>query len=149
MGGHYRVPRREVVRLIKDHGLTVPEELQGSMGLVYVVDDDELIRKTIEDTLESTYEIYSFANGFDALMQMGRLKPDLLILDIFMPGIDGFALVKKIRQDEKLSDIQVLGMSGKDVHFSEAIDAGFDDFYDKKDGILSLLDKVKAFLGSS
>jgi len=149
VGGHYRVPRREVVRLIKNHGLSVPEELQGSMGLVYVVDDDELIRKTIEDTLEPTYEIYSFANGFDALMQMGRLKPDLLILDIFMPGIDGFALVKKIRQDEKLSDIQVLGMSGKGVHFSEAIDAGFDDFYDKKDGILSLLDKVKAFLSSS
>jgi CheY-like chemotaxis protein len=66
-----------------------------------------------------------------------------------MPGIDGFALVQKIRQDEKLSDIQVLGMSGKDVTYSQAIEAGFDDFYAKQEGLLSLLEKVKGFLGSS
>ena len=148
VGGHYRVPRREVVRLIKDRGLPVPEELQGPMGLVYIVDDDELIRKALEDALHTSYEVYTFSNGFDALMQMGRLKPDLLILDIYMPGIDGFALVKKVRQDDKLANMHIMGISGKSVDPEEAISVGFNDFHDKNDGLLPLLDKVKSILGA-
>ncbi|UCF31324.1 MAG: response regulator [bacterium] len=148
VGGHYRVPRREVVRLIKDRGLPVPEELQGPMGLLYVVDDDELIRRAMEDALDDTYEIYTFSNGFDALMQMGRLKPDLLVLDIYMPGIDGLALVKKIRQDEKLTSIHVIGMSGKSVDAAHAIASGFNEFFDKNDGLLPIVSKVREFLGT-
>jgi excisionase family DNA binding protein len=149
VGGHYRVPRREVVRVIKDRGLPVPEELQGPMGLVYIVDDDELIRRAMEDALDDTYEVYTFSNGFDALMQMGRLKPDLLVLDIYMPGIDGFAMVKKIRKDEKLNSIHVIGISGKGVDPAEAKSIGFNEFFDKKDGLLPIVGKVKDFLGTS
>ncbi len=147
VGGHYRVPRREVVRLIKGRDLPVPDELQGPMGLVYVVDDDELIRRAMEDTLSEDYEVYSFNNGFEALMQIGRLKPDLLILDIYMPGIDGFAMVKKLRQDDKLANIRVLGMSGKDVSAEDATKAGMDEFYHKKDGLQAIVDAVKEYLG--
>ncbi|MEE8319181.1 MAG: response regulator [bacterium] len=148
VGGHYRVPRREVVRIIKERGLPVPDELQGPMGLVYVVDDEEIIRETLDEALQDQYEVYTFSNGFDALMQMGRLKPDLLILDIYLPGVDGFALMKKIRQDPKMHKIQVLGMSGKNIDKEDILAAGFDDFYEKKEGLLPLLDKVKKFLGA-
>ena len=149
VGGHYRVPRREVVNLIKNRGLPIPEELQGAMGVVYIVDDDRLIRNALQEELETfSFEAYSFSNGFDALMQMGRLKPDLIILDIFMPGIDGFALVKRIRSDEKLADIHVVGISGKDVDASEALGAGFDDFFHKSGGLEAVVDKVKGYLGS-
>ena len=149
VGGHYRVPRREVVNLIKSRGLPIPEELQGSMGVVYIVDDDRLIRNALQEELEaSSYEAYAFSSGFDALMQMGRLKPDLLILDIFMPGIDGFALVKRIRDEEKLASIHVVGMSGRDVDASEALAAGFDDFFHKSEGLEPVVDRVKEFLGS-
>ena len=68
-------------------------------------------------------------------MQIGRLKPDLLVLDIYMPGIDGFAMVKKLRQDDKLANLRVLGMSGKDVTVEDATKAGFDEFYAKKEGL--------------
>ena len=132
VGGHYRVPRREVVRLIKNRDLPVPDELQGPMGLVYVVDDDEIIRTAMDDFLSEDYEVYTFSNGFEALMQIGRLKPDLLVLDIFMPGIDGFAMVRKLRQDDKLFNLKVLGMSGKVVSAEEAKKAGFDEFYERK-----------------
>jgi excisionase family DNA binding protein len=116
VGGHYRVPRREVVRVIKDRGLPVPEELQGPMGLVYIVDDDELIRRAMEDALDDTYEVYTFSNGFDALMQMGR---------------------------------HVIGISGKGVDPAEAKSIGFNEFFDKKDGLLPIVGKVKDFLGTS
>ena len=148
VGGHYRVPRREVVRLIKGRDLPVPEELQGPMGLVYVVDDDELIRTAMEDALSADYEVYTFSNGFEALMQIGRLKPDLLVLDIYMPGIDGFAMVKKLRQDDKLANLRVIGMSGKEVTSEEARSAGMDDFYHKKDGLKVIVDAVKDYLGT-
>jgi len=148
VGGHYRVPRREVVRLIKGRDLPVPEELQGPMGLVYVVDDDELIRRAMEDALSVDYEVYAFNNGFEALMQIGRLKPDLLVLDIYMPGIDGFAMVKKLRQDDKLANLRVLGMSGKDVSPEDAKNVGFDEFYAKKDGLKVIVDAVKEYLGT-
>ncbi|NOY85801.1 MAG: response regulator [Deltaproteobacteria bacterium] len=149
VGGHYRVPRREVVNLIKSRGLPIPEELQGSMGVVYIVDDDRLIRNALQEELKaSSFEAYSFSNGFDALMQMGRLKPDLIILDIFMPGIDGFALVKRIRNDEKLASIHVVGMSGRDVDVSKALAVGFDDFFHKSGGLEPVIDNVKGFLGT-
>ena len=147
VGGHYRVPRREVVRLIKGRDLPVPEELQGPMGLVYVVDDDELIRRALEDTLSLDYEVYTFSNGFDALMQIGRLKPDILVLDIYMPGIDGFAMVKKLRLDSKLANLRVIGMSGKEVTAEEAKNAGMDEFHHKKDGLMVIVDAVKDYLG--
>ena len=148
VGGHYRVPRREVVRLIKNRGLPVPDELQGPMGLVYVVDDDELIRTAMDDAMSEDYEVYTFSNGFEALMQIGRLKPDLLVLDIYMPGIDGFAMVRKLRQDDKLSNLKVLGMSGKVVSAEEAKKAGFDEFYEKKEGLKIIVDAVKGYLGT-
>ncbi|MDF1536391.1 MAG: response regulator [bacterium] len=148
VGGHYRVPRREVVRLIKNRGLSVPEELQGPMGLVYVVDDDELIRRAMDDALSVDYEVYTFNNGFEALMQIGRLKPDLLVLDIYMPGIDGFAMVRKLRQDDKLANLRVIGMSGKVVSQEDARKAGFDEFYEKKQGLKIIVDAVKGYLGT-
>ena len=148
VGGHYRVPRREVVRLIKNRGLSVPDELQGPMGLVYVVDDDELIRRAMDDSLSVDYEVYTFNNGFEALMQIGRLKPDLLVLDIYMPGIDGFAMVRKLRQDDKLVNLRVVGMSGKAVSQEDARKAGFDEFYEKKEGMKIIVDAVKAYLGT-
>jgi excisionase family DNA binding protein len=148
VGGHYRVPRREVVRLIKNRGLPVPEELQGPMGLVYIVDDDELIRRAMDDALSADYEVYTFNNGFEALMQIGRLKPDLLILDIYMPGIDGFAMVRKLRQDDKLANLRVVGMSGKDVSQEDARKAGFDEFYAKKEGLKVIVEAVKEYLGT-
>ena len=148
VGGHYRVPRREVVRLIKNRGLPVPEELQGPMGLVYIVDDDELIRRAMDDALSEDYEVYTFNNGFEALMQIGRLKPDLLILDIYMPGIDGFAMVRKLRQDDKLANLRVVGMSGKDVSQEDARKAGFDEFYAKKEGLKVIVEAVKEYLGT-
>ena len=148
VGGHYRVPRREVVRLIKNRGLSVPDELQGPMGLVYVVDDDELIRRAMDDYLSTDYEVYTFNNGFEALMQIGRLKPDLLVLDIYMPGIDGFAMVRKLRQDDKLVNLRVVGMSGKVVSKEDARKAGFDEFYEKKEGLKIIVDAIKAYLGT-
>jgi len=148
VGGHYRVPRREVVRLIKNRGLAVPDELQGPMGLVYIVDDDEIIRRAMEDSLSDDYEVYTFNNGFEALMQIGRLKPDLLVLDIFMPGIDGFEMVRKLRLDDKLANLRVIGMSGKSVTAEEAMKEGFDEFYEKKEGLKVIIDAVKRFLGT-
>ena len=148
VGGHYRVPRREVVRLIKNRGLSVPEELQGPMGLVYIVDDDELIRRAMDDALSVDYEVYTFNNGFEALMQIGRLKPDLLVLDIYMPGIDGFAMVRKLRQDDKLANLRVIGMSGKVVSKEDARKAGFDEFYEKKEGMKIIVDAIKEYLGT-
>lgn len=146
VGGHYRVPRREVVRLIQDRGLPVPEELQGPSSLVYVVDDDELFRQAIGDALEVGYDAYTFSNGFDALMQVGRLKPDLLVIDIYMPEMDGFALVRKIRQDEKLHNMKVLGISGKAVSAEEARKAGFDDFQEKQEGLDGIVEMIKRYL---
>ena len=56
--------------------------------------------------------------------------------------------VKKLRQDDKLSNLRVLGMSGKDVNPEDAKSAGFDEFYAKKDGLRVILDAVKGHLGT-
>ena len=78
---------------------------------ILVIEDEAGIRRLIKKTLESDYEIHLAADGQEGLTQVQAVKPDLILLDIQMPGLDGLSVLRKLRADEATKSIPVVIVS--------------------------------------
>jgi PAS domain S-box-containing protein len=108
-----------------DRGLlvgTVRAHAGAANGTVLVVDDDDEIRAAFTAALTSAgYDVADVASGMDALAWLeGHRPPALMLLDIVMPGMDGFAVLDRVRRDSQLKDMKVLVMTAKDLTPKEA-----------------------------
>ncbi len=134
-GGHRRFARGEVERLAREHGfLPVPGE---SGGLhVLIVDDDHQFVRLLREMLEGEPEVARVTlahDGFEAGWQVSAARPDLVLLDLRMPGIDGFAVCTRLKADPLTRGIRVMAMSGcADAGDRRRIlEAGAEDFLAK------------------
>ena len=85
---------------------------------VLVIEDDESLRKLYLIQLGSwsfVSTIYTAPNGFDGLVLLGEMKPDLLICDLRLPGVNGFQIVRSVRDMMKLKDLEIIVISGLPV----------------------------------
>jgi CheY-like chemotaxis protein len=89
------------------------------------------------------YIVESAYDGVEALIQLGTFKPDLMILDIFMPGMDGIELCRKLRTELSLSSVKVIIITGhtKDPRLRELKEMGFHEIYPKP---FAMEDVIKA-----
>ncbi len=86
------------------------KETQGTR--ILVVEDDKLLSSLIvRKLMAENYEVRYAPNGEDALKLLEREAPDLVLLDILLPGIDGFEVLKKIKENEKLKEVPVIILS--------------------------------------
>lgn len=113
-GGHRRYPVSEVLRLARQNGidLKLPEDFSLR---VLVVDDDEQFSLFLKEVLEEMHEVSSVAvaqSGYVAGNMIPRFKPDVVLLDLMMPGVDGFEVCRLIKQDLETRFIRVIAMSG-------------------------------------
>ena len=116
---------------------------------VLAVDDEELIRNFIKNALsECNYEVFLASNGTDALEMVKDVSPDIILLDIQMPGINGIEVTKALKQDEDTKIIPIVILSSfNDVSFRvEALEAGADDFLSKPFIIQELITRVKTLV---
>ncbi len=115
-GGHRRVSAADLVRFAQFHGMPVPEELQGLSAVkVLVADDEERWLRALQrgaKPLRDELELHVASNGIDALILVGALKPDVLILDLRMPGLDGFEVLAHVRAIPATRNIAVIVVSG-------------------------------------
>jgi signal transduction histidine kinase len=114
---------------------------------ILVVDDlvDNLI--LLENILESDYEIILAQDGFTALAEIDRTPPDLILMDIMMPVLDGFELTGRIRSQSNLSFIPILLITADDqASLVRGLDCGADDFIRKPLNIDELLARVRSLL---
>lgn len=98
---------------------------------VLVVDDEIQIRRFLRISLEANgYQVYEAANGQDALLRVVQIKPDLVILDLGLPDLDGVAVLKRLRE---WSSVSVIILSARDQENDKiaALDAGADDYLTK------------------
>jgi twitching motility two-component system response regulator PilG len=87
---------------------------------IMVVDDSATVRKLISSKLEkSGHEVFCAVDGLDALEQIKALVPDLILLDIMMPQMDGYQVCKLIRSNEATKDVPIVMISGKDGFFDK------------------------------
>jgi two-component system KDP operon response regulator KdpE len=118
-------------------------------GRILVVDDDPAIRRSIVAELRSAgYDTIEAVDGNDALSVAARGKPDLVISDLAMPGMDGFALITAVRKSLP-TPIIVLSVRGNESDRVRALDLGADDFVAKPFSTAELLARIRAQLRRS
>ena len=112
--------------------------------LIYIADDEENIRLLIKAFLENEgYEVRAFSNGKDILRAFEEQRPDLMILDIMMPGVDGLSICSEIRNR---SSVPIIIVSAKDTPLDRVtgLTLGSDDYISKPFLPLELIARVKA-----
>ena len=117
-----------------------------SAGRILVVDDEPQIRRIMRTTLTGAgYEIDDAKTGEEALVKLRDFRPDLVLLDINMPGMGGLAACRAIRSDTSVA-IVMLSVRNAEADKVEALDAGADDFVTKPFSTPELLARIRAAL---
>ncbi|NIM01474.1 MAG: response regulator [Acidobacteria bacterium] len=116
-GGHRRIRREDLIRFMKDNGIPLPTDLQDGSGKprVLVVDDEETIRELLSEHLQSrtpSYEVLGASDGFEAGRLVATFKPDVVLLDLRMPGLDGFQICRTIKAAPESASTTVIAITG-------------------------------------
>jgi len=156
-GGQYRVYSDELLKFLKSQGMRIPKELEkiqkeNNNSTILIVEDDTEINELIKQYFEiklPEYKILQAFDGFEAGRSVSEYKPIILILDITLPGIDGYTLSKNIKSDPDLNSpyiIAITGMSEEDAK-QKILESGADAFYKKPLNLDELVNKIIEFTG--
>ena len=120
-----------------------------SMSHILIVDDDDKIRNLLKDFLtENSFLISTAADAMEALEKLNSLSFDLIIIDIMMPGMDGYELTKKIRESTLVPLIHLTAM-GKTDNIIHGLEIGADDYISKPFEPKELLLRIKNILNKT
>jgi len=108
-----RIPRDLLFKFMKDNGIPT-DALESGKRKALVVDDDPELVELVRDHLESDgrFEVRVANNGFDAGMMVREYHPDVVVLDVKLPDINGKEVCQRIRKDPSLSDVRIICISG-------------------------------------
>ncbi len=108
-----RIPRAELYSFMRDNGIPT-DALESGKRKILVVDDDQELVDLIVDVLEKDgrFEVRSVNNGFDAGMMVKEYHPDLIVLDVMLPDINGREVCTRVRGDKTMDDVKIICISG-------------------------------------
>ena len=110
-GGHYRFTVDELDKFAEKRGLRIPKTLNDSGKIkILVIDDDGAFREFIKDALDvfSNFELREASDGMQGVLLIGTWQPDLVILDLRMPNMNGIDFCRLLRQNEDTEDVKVI-----------------------------------------
>ncbi len=129
-----RIPRDQLFLFMKDNGIPT-DALESGKRKILVVDDDRDLVELIVDVLErdGRFETKTVNNGFDAGMMVKEYRPDLIILDVMLPDINGKEVCLRVRSDASLEEVKIICISGmvEEDKIAELKQAGANDFLHK------------------
>lgn len=132
-GGQFRVKPEDLAEFLEKRGSEIPESLKTilqqnqkkSNKTMIIVDDDKGLNTIIKKYLEKNFsgiQIHQAFDGFEAGTIMANVKPSLVILDLDLPGVDGFSLCKKLKSDEAFENPYIVVVTAlKDNDLSEKV----------------------------
>jgi len=140
-----RIPREQLFAFMRDNGIPT-DALESGRRKVLVVDDDLDLVELLVDVFERDrrFEVRTANNGFDAGMLVKEFRPDLVVLDVMLPDINGKEVCLRVRSDPNMADVKIICISGmveadKVQHLR---DAGADDFLQKPFTVDVLLERA-------
>jgi twitching motility two-component system response regulator PilG len=120
-------------------------QMSNAKPLVMIVDDSKTILRTAKSFLEPAYEVAVVENGFLALAELAKRVPDVLLMDVMMPLLDGYTATLAIRNNPDFQDLPIVMLSSKDSPFDKARGAliGCSDYLTKPFAKDALLEAVR------
>ena len=129
----------------------LPTPLKRQAAKILVVDDDDAIRQILIEalTMDRQYLVQEASNGIEGSIKLGTYRPDLLILDIFMPEMDGLEVCRNICNEPELSNLKVIITTGHPNHpkLDEVVKLGFTNILSKPFDLLNLVKDIERILG--
>ncbi len=122
------------------------------MNMIWCVEDDASVREIELYTLRSTgYQARGFPDGEAFLKALKAERPDLILLDVMLPGMDGVEVLKRVRVFPEVADIPVIMATAKGMEYDkvQSLDLGADDYLVKPFGMMEMVSRVKAVLRRS
>jgi excisionase family DNA binding protein len=144
-----RIPREALYKFMKDNKIPT-DALESGKSKVLLVDDDtelvELMNKVLEE--DGRFEVRIASNGFDAGMMVKEYRPDIIVLDVMLPDINGKEVCQRVRADPTLEEVRILCISGmvEEDKIQELRLAGADHFLHKPFDIMELIDQMCGLL---
>jgi excisionase family DNA binding protein len=140
-----RIPREALYKFMKDNQIPT-DALESGKRKVLVVDDEPEIVEIITAGLldDGRFEIKVAANGFDAGMMVKEYRPDLIVLDVNLPDINGKEVCHRVRADQNLEEVRIICISGEvmEDRIQELKLAGADDFVQKPFDVDVLIERM-------
>ncbi len=110
-GGHWRISNNDLYAFMYANGMQIPEKTKKHRARILIVDDDPTVCTLLEAILQQAdfpTEIHCVHDGYTGLMRVGEWRPDILILDILMPGMDGLEVLRRIRANPGHNDMGIV-----------------------------------------
>lgn len=144
-GGHRRFRLRDVERFARERGISL--QFSEEVLRILVVDDDPQLSGYLVEVLGSLstpVETEVARDGFDAGRKVLKFRPDIVLLDLMMPGLDGFEVCRRLKQDPATSDVRIIAMTGypSPGNIERIRAAGAEVCLPKPIGIQALLDAI-------
>lgn len=117
--------------------------------MIYCVEDERNIRELLVYTLGTTgFEVKGIRNGKELRKALKEEIPQLILLDIMLPGEDGYSILEKLKSNQETRDIPVIMVTAKEAEYDKvrALDSGADDYITKPFGMMEFIARVKAVL---
>ena len=149
-GGHYRIEVPDFKKFLIEYNMPLDSEiLAKSFKKILIVDDEADVVSFITETLEvndQSYLIQSTTDAYEACIKIGSFKPDLVILDIKMPNIDGFDVCTRIRNNPEVKHTKVLIITGytDEESMGRIKECGVDDILEKPIAPEKLIEKAQS-----
>jgi excisionase family DNA binding protein len=146
-GGHHRILRSEVEGLLENRSIS--KNSRNTEKTILVIDDDKSVLKILKKRItEANYHVETASKEFEAGMKAMDIKPDLIILDPMMAGLDGFEICRTIKESKLLNGVKILIFSQLDTPESQgrAIEGGVDGYLPKDVDLSLLVQKVDTLL---
>lgn len=122
------------------------------MPIIYCIEDDESIRELIVYALNNNdFKAKGFENGAEFFKELDKEVPDLILLDIMLPGDDGYKILDYIRNNFRTKDIPIIMISAKTSEYDKVkgLDMGADDYIAKPFGVMEMISRINAVLRRS
>ena len=110
--------------------------------LIYIVEDDEGVCEVYEGAFEGRYRVATFENGTSFLNEFQIKRPDIVILDIMLPDMDGYTILSKIRQLDERVPVIIVSAKSDEISFVKGLNKGADDYMAKPFSIMELIARV-------
>jgi excisionase family DNA binding protein len=148
-GGQYKIHKDDLEMFVKKNLRHLIADDRTGEARILIVDDDPRVQELLTIICSRHgYKTEPASDGFEAGIKVLEFKPDLIILDLFLPGLNGFELCRKIKENADTAHIKILAITGHDTEANKEriIHAGADDYLEKPFDPDFLIRKVESLL---